>query len=190
MSPEEFKWGEMTSVHHLVQYLLTTESTTVETYLQCPQNHNTGGALQAVSNCYVISAGNARPVSISQWMANWTEPTRHLCTTCQRQMNMMFKFQQPWPLIAFDFAWQTPEIEPELPLHVNGNNIQYRLRGIIYYGENHFTSRIISETGQTWFHDGITTGQSVIYEGDVRDLRLLNMCQGKQASMAVYTQKD
>ena len=102
-------------------------------------------------------------------------------------MDMMFQFQQPWPLIAFDLAWQRTEIDAELLVHVNGDNISYKLRGIIYFGENHFTSRIISETGQTWFHDGITTGQSVIYEGDVHNVRALNMCQGKQASMAVYT---
>ena len=190
ISAEQFKWGELTSVHHVMQYLLTTAGTTIESYLECSQHHNAEHALQAVSNCYVVSAGTTSPVSISQWMADWKEPTQHQCTTCGRQMNMMFQFHQPWHLIAFDFAWQRTEIDPELLVHVNGDNVLYKLRGIIYFGENHFTSRIISEMGQTWFHDGITTGQSVIYEGDVQDVRALNMCQGKQASMAVYTKAN
>ena len=102
-------------------------------------------------------------------------------------MNIRFQFRQLWPLIVFDLAWKKTEIDPQFVLTVNGVSKQYKLRGIIYFGNNHFTSRIISYTGQTWFHDGITTGQSVIYEGEIQHLKAINTCQGKQASVAIYT---
>jgi Helitron helicase-like domain at N-terminus/PIF1-like helicase len=42
--------------------------------------------------------------------------------------------------------------------------INYRLKGLIYWGEFHFVSRIIDNNGQVWFHDGMTTGSSCEWE--------------------------
>jgi hypothetical protein len=36
---------------------------------------------------------------------------------------------------------------------------------IVYYEENNFTSRIISNDGNIWFNDGIATGSKNIKEG-------------------------
>ncbi|KAJ7870202.1 hypothetical protein B0H14DRAFT_2204935, partial [Mycena olivaceomarginata] len=43
-------------------------------------------------------------------------------------------------------------------------------RGIIYAGENHFTSRIIKENGAIWYHDGIATGRKCEYDGQFHAL--------------------
>ncbi|KAI0788943.1 hypothetical protein BC629DRAFT_1273008, partial [Irpex lacteus] len=43
----------------------------------------------------------------------------------------------------------------------------YKLIGIIYYGNNHFTSRIISNSGDIWYHDGIETQSQCQYEGNI-----------------------
>jgi len=47
----------------------------------------------------------------------------------------------------------------------NSGAIAYRLRGLIYWGDFHFVSRIIDKSGQVWFHDGMTTGSSCQWEG-------------------------
>ena len=47
--------------------------------------------------------------------------------------------------------------------HSSGT-ITYRLKGLIYFGEFHFVSRIIDGSGQVWFHDGMTTGSSCKWE--------------------------
>ncbi|KAJ7095666.1 hypothetical protein C8R44DRAFT_554443, partial [Mycena epipterygia] len=41
----------------------------------------------------------------------------------------------------------------------SGRLVRLRLRGIIYHGTSHFTSRFIDATGMVWFNDGITTGR-------------------------------
>ncbi|KAJ7086964.1 hypothetical protein C8R44DRAFT_539248, partial [Mycena epipterygia] len=41
----------------------------------------------------------------------------------------------------------------------SGRLVRLRLRGIIYHGRAHFTSRFIDATGMVWFNDGITTGR-------------------------------
>jgi hypothetical protein len=43
---------------------------------------------------------------------------------------------------------------------------KYILRGIVYYGNNHYTSCIISEDNSVWYHDGMQTGNSMILKGD------------------------
>ncbi|KAF8218438.1 hypothetical protein L208DRAFT_1351415, partial [Tricholoma matsutake] len=40
----------------------------------------------------------------------------------------------------------------------------YYLRGVIYFAANHFTARLITRSGMVWYHDGIFTGRSLIYE--------------------------
>ncbi|KAJ7823110.1 hypothetical protein B0H13DRAFT_1659253 [Mycena leptocephala] len=42
-----------------------------------------------------------------------------------------------------------------------------RLRGIIYGGQGHFTSRFVDVHGYMWFHDGITTGSTCLPEANL-----------------------
>ncbi|KAF9459929.1 hypothetical protein BDZ94DRAFT_1170775 [Collybia nuda] len=64
------------------------------------------------------------------------------------------------------------------------------LRGIIYHGDNHFTSRIISRKGQIWYHDGMLTKETCIEDGTLEDMSSgeLKECQGKDFILAVYSQ--
>jgi hypothetical protein len=39
----------------------------------------------------------------------------------------------------------------------------------MYYTGNHFVSRIISPTGEVWYHDGIETKRQCIHEGHLID---------------------
>ena len=62
------------------------------------------------------------------------------------------------------------------------------LKGIVYYGENYFTSRIITKDGKIWFNDGITTGGKSIEEGHLSTMadKNLRKCKGKDLVLAVY----
>jgi len=81
----------------------------------------------------------------------------------------------------------TTTVDHSLAVAVEGQTEpkQYCLRGVIYYGSNHFTSRIISSTGQVWFHDGIVTGRSTEYEGTLEDV-VLTVCRSKQPCVLIY----
>jgi hypothetical protein len=37
----------------------------------------------------------------------------------------------------------------------NGEHVLFHLRGVVYLGNNHFTSYRISQSGNMWYHDGI-----------------------------------
>ncbi|KAJ7030888.1 hypothetical protein C8F04DRAFT_961062 [Mycena alexandri] len=67
-----------------------------------------------------------------------------------------------------------------------------RLRGIIYGGDAHFTSRYISAQGSVWFHDGMTTARSYVEEGhiDSMDAASLVHARGKTALVLMYARTE
>ncbi|KAF8239988.1 hypothetical protein L208DRAFT_1211973, partial [Tricholoma matsutake] len=40
----------------------------------------------------------------------------------------------------------------------------YKLRGVIYHLNDHFTLRFITEAGFVWYHDGMSTGHEMEIE--------------------------
>ena len=65
------------------------------------------------------------------------------------------------------------------------------LRGIVYHGGYHFTSRIVSSKQQIWYHDGINTGKICLRDGMLgsQSEDRLRVCRGRDLVLAVYTQK-
>ncbi|KIM35719.1 hypothetical protein M413DRAFT_56254, partial [Hebeloma cylindrosporum] len=82
-------------------------------------------------------------------------------------MAMHKKFVKAQPLFAVDFAGNEIEIDNQLCIEVDDVEFSYSLLGIVYYGNDHFTARIILNDGSIWFHDGITTGQTTVYDGSL-----------------------
>jgi hypothetical protein len=185
-APALFGWGELTSMDQLLRYLFDTPFSTLTSCLICTQHHLVESSAQIAGTCCVLSAGTVSHSSISSWVSNMMESTQHICAHCYGPVQMRFNFCRPWPLIAFEFAWQSPEINVHIVVCVNGVEIQYSLAGVVYFGHEHFTCRLISSAGLVWFHDGITTGQSVINEGHVNTVGSLSICRGKQAAVAIY----
>lgn len=96
------------------------------------------------------------------------------------------------PMVALDFTGQrkVPKIDVEFEIYINNVRVVYILRGVIYFGDDHFTCRIVNEDGLVWYHDGIATQNSVIYEGKLGDTKLdLKKCRDKIASGAIYSKK-
>ncbi|KAF8325502.1 hypothetical protein F5887DRAFT_873953 [Amanita rubescens] len=69
---------------------------------------------------------------------------------------------------------------------IKNNQYSYKLCGIVYFGESHFTARVVYNNGMVWFHDGLATGQKLIYEGMLNNCPSLNQCKGKDAIVALY----
>ncbi|KAF8069903.1 hypothetical protein FPV67DRAFT_1412876, partial [Lyophyllum atratum] len=63
------------------------------------------------------------------------------------------------------------------------------LRGVVYYGEHHFTCRYLDEYGSVWFHDGLATGRHLICETDPSSVELAS-CGSRRASLAVYIKES
>jgi hypothetical protein len=92
------------------------------------------------------------------------------------------------PLLALDFAGHQIEIDNPISIKIENLEYRYSLVGIVYYGGDHFTARIILQDGQIWFHDGITTRQTTQHDGSLTlNCPELYTCEGKRASLAIYS---
>ncbi|KAJ7018579.1 hypothetical protein C8F04DRAFT_977051 [Mycena alexandri] len=82
------------------------------------------------------------------------------------------------------------EYSQTLTFDVDGSLSILKLRGVIYGGDHHFTSRYITPTGGVWFHNGISTGRSWVFEGDLNNLPNghLTSARGKIAVNLIYAQ--
>ena len=104
-------------------------------------------------------------------------------------MQTIKRICQNIPILAFHFAGQKPFIDSTFTVNINGQIITYILSGVIYFGNYHFTSRIIDKSGLIWFHDGIATKNDVIYEGTITSNIDLSVCKERFASAAIYSIK-
>jgi len=41
--------------------------------------------------------------------------------------------------------------------------VRYILKGVVYLANEHFTECVITDTGMVWYHDGMFTGRSCVY---------------------------
>ena len=186
VSPRNFTWGRFSSVTSILQYLLSTPSTTIQTTMRCKNNHVIENRASNTNFC-LLSLPSPAPADIATWMSTLSEETNITCSSCTEKLVMNHKFMYPsLPLIALDFSGHNIQINYDFDVSIDDRNIQYKLCGIIYFGDSHFTSRILYDN-MVWFHDSVVTGQTTIYEGIVHDLLdSLNTCRGKDASLVVY----
>ena len=187
--PHYFTWGQYTSVCNLLEYMLTTPHVTLNSYLTCKNNHATNPRATNNNTCCLIYAGTNIYDSILSWVADMSETTSHKCPSCGELQLLKNEFAFPLPVIALDFSGQRIELNHTFTIAINNADVLYKLRGIIYYGDSHFTSHVIFDNSMTWFHDGIATRQSLIYEGILSNIsESLFICRGKNAHVAIYAQ--
>ncbi|KIM48492.1 hypothetical protein M413DRAFT_62862, partial [Hebeloma cylindrosporum] len=111
-----------------------------------------------------------------------------VCRFCSGDISIYKEIVKAQPLLAIDFAGHKIQIEHQISIKIEHLEFTYSLCGVVYYGNNHFTARIILHDGSIWFHDGITTGQTTIYMGSLTlNCPDLNICRGKDASPALYS---
>jgi len=186
---DKFPWGGFTAVADILNYILATNETTVNSIITCP--HDTSYYGTDLESC-VMAAGRGAKSSVRSWMANWKEHSNHFCELCDDHRQIVMKICKVMPIVALDFTGQrkVPKIDANFEIYMNNERVVYILRGVIYFGDYHFTCRIVDEEGLVWYHDGIATQNSVIYEGKLGDTTLdLKKCRDKKASGAIYSKK-
>jgi len=91
-------------------------------------------------------------------------------------------------IIAFELRDKATVLDAIVSVRqLTGTDLDYRLAGIVYFGDAHFVARIIREDGQIWFHDGITTRRNLIYEGSIGSGQVdLSSAHSKDAHTGIY----
>ena len=130
-----------------------------------------------------MSAGTNPYVSTTDWIQNYKEDSRLLCEECNQCLQRTYSFSRIPDLIVFEFEGRDICIDPEVTITCGDNQSHtMKLQGV---GELHYTCRVIIDE-QIWFHDGISTGANMLYDGQLLPTTDLQHCKGKQANIAIY----
>ena len=184
----DFRWGQFTSISSVLEVLLQTRNEVIKAKYTCPQGHiDNIRQPNSIFSC-LVSVGNNYPdlVTIEEWMTNMREVSHRRCRLCTQQLTMVSKFHRIPELLAVEFSGKHPIINSSIRLNGNGTRYEFVLKGIIYFGGSHFTSRIVGNDDHTWFHDGAVTGIHSQYQGMLNNLGDLMNCQGKVATAVLY----
>ena len=89
------------------------------------------------------------------------------------------------------FEYPDKDIRTSHKIHfeTDEGHVALHLRGIVYLGGRHFTSRVIDPDGTVWYHDG-QMGYACQMEGHLEQMNSpsLKECKGRKLVLAVYAQ--
>ncbi|KAF8874595.1 hypothetical protein BD779DRAFT_1450804 [Infundibulicybe gibba] len=162
----------------------------------CPSSHPVAKRWREGDNCHIAPGIQPAP-SIQERLNHFETISLIKCIICNEYLIRRYSFAQKPALLSFDFSDAVnldgsinvdniPCLNPQVEIKVQGKTINFRICGIIYYGESHFISRVVASGGIVWVHDGMTMGSRPEYEGELLSLGDLRKCQSKTATAAIY----
>ena len=136
-----------------------------------------GKILYNCTNCGTSSTSTSRVTSLYsisrkkyatiQEHIDATSNKTKKCTQCGQDVSKTYKYNSPIRFQAIGLSQQSQDIEISKSIKVC--SVVIPIRGAIYYSSGHFVCRIISPTGEIWYHDGIETRQQCVREGYLAD---------------------
>ena len=170
-----------------MDYTLQTPFPVGQSSLICANAHTIDSEGATISiNSYLVSSAYSNSDSVQHWMSNFMHATGHICPFCGYSLKQVFRLIQPIPLLVIDLSSKNLYIDHSIEIGIMNSKKLYSLRGVFYYGMNHFTSRFISHEGTIWFHDGMTTNQKMEKEGMLDSKVDLLFCRDMHACGVIY----
>jgi hypothetical protein len=182
-----------TSVGTLVTRVLHPITSVPELYLHCSQcDHNTLISNENKVHRMIYISSNATgstPQVLDNHMHHHSEI---ICFNCNTPFPSKTHFSRTPKILAFDLTDRNVTLSTKVSvMGVTCSTVLY-LRSLIYYGDFHFTCRIIDISGNIWFHDGMTTGNTSINDGKIGHVSQHNLhkCRNKKICLAIYAQSS
>ena len=182
-APQNFAWGTFVSLHELLYDVFLSEL-----FVRVPKflcDHHPSANMQfnpMPLQSFLMSSGMDQFSSISEWIQCDSQLVRQRCQECGLQLKQQTEWRVVPDILSFEIGLSAQmKIDPEISILVNGNSHLYQLRGVIYFGGQHFVARLVEQDTTIWFHDGIITGRNMIYEGQLESVDLKHCHDGKKA---------
>ena len=143
-----------------------------EGWMTSPERH---GSYKSATTTAWLKALNCRKSEI-------------ICPSCSKkavrhlQLNSM-------PSFIMIAAAPIQKIKVNWEHYMSMNNTQYRLCGLVYFANWHFTARIVTDDGNIWFHDGMHTQHVCAAESNIANTpsqTLSKVQNGCECYFAIY----
>jgi hypothetical protein len=129
--------------------------------------------------------------STNSWFQNWQEESAANCLQCQSGQKVIRQFSIAPEMLVFGLNVTGMAISKTVRVKgANNKDSMLPLKGVVYSGEFHFTSRIISGK-DVWYHDGMITRSKCWNEGNATSFseKKYMSCNNKDAVLAIYAKK-
>ena len=127
--------------------------------------------------------------TISQILENHMHhQSQQICSNCNAPLETKIHFNETHKIYAVDVTDRNVTLSRTVKIQGSVQATTLHLKGLVYHGGYHFTCRIIDESGNIWFHDGIATGRISIKEGKFGSVSQPNLkkCRNKQLCLLIY----
>ena len=127
--------------------------------------------------------------SISQILeSHMRHQSQQVCGNCNAPLETTIHFSETHKIYAVDVTDRNVTISRTVKLQGSVRATTLHLKGLVYHGGYHFTCRIVDESGNIWFHDGMTTGRTSIKDGKFGTVSQPNLkeCRNKQLCLVIY----
>ncbi|KAF8231790.1 hypothetical protein L208DRAFT_1275577 [Tricholoma matsutake] len=167
LSDALFHFGHYTSVHNLFLTLLKSDYPITRTTRQCINLNHATFHESTVNSAMIRVSTQPDSYSLQTIINHFQELLPSRCQTCNQQQIRLTTVVSHPPLLAFEWHVHAPTLNNTLHITAGATYHTYHLCGIIYFSHGHFTSHIIDQDCQRWFHDGILTGVNLRKESRV-----------------------
>jgi hypothetical protein len=188
-APENFSWGTFVSLYQLLYDVFLTELIVRVPKFLCDLHPSVNIQFNPMPlQSFLMSSGTDQFSSISEWIQCDGQLVRHRCQECGLHLKQKTEWRVVPEILSFEIALSAQMIiDPKISIVVNGNSHLYQLRGVIYFGGQHFVARLIEQDTTVWYHDGVLTGRNMIYEGLLESVDLKHCHDNKTPSALFYT---
>ena len=187
-SPPLFPYGTRgTSVSALASAILAPQNFVAISSPECTNCEYSEASIDDRLD-FVLYEKEDTPKSTSHWLRSLEHETHERCPECFSAMMQPISFKSAPNVLIFEINSRNIKVSKTLKFEQEGETVVLDVKGLIYHGDFHFTSRIIGTDSIVWYHDGMTTGSSCENEGDFDKFSSKNLlkCKGKKLILVVY----
>jgi len=187
-NPAEFPYGTRgTSVTALTAAILAPRDIVAVSKPECIECDYSGPIMDDGLE-FILYEKVDTPKSTSQWLGSLRHHNHERCPDCSSALTWPITFVSALNVLVLEINSRNIKISKTLKFVQDGESIVLKVRGLIYHGNFHFTSRIIGTDEIVWYHDGMTTGRTCENEGDFDKFSNKKMMKskGKVLTLVVY----
>ncbi|KAF5317458.1 hypothetical protein D9758_018660 [Tetrapyrgos nigripes] len=131
--------------------------------------------------------------SIVSWMSDLTEIQAGRCDfpDCMERRMFTTRFVSVPKILCFYLGTydNSPNMYVDATFNLSVNNVAYKyeLAGVIYFGDQHFTARVVDPDLGCYYYDGMEHGGALRWNGNLKECTIhLNRCRGRKANSVFY----
>jgi hypothetical protein len=190
--PGLFPYGLVgTAVNELAKQLLRSDNVIASAWQQCIECENESNLHNDLQTCVIqCDYDHDCTTSVCLQRRFRERHPRRRCAQCDGEIDNIMRFDVLPKILVLAVSDASVRVSKKISFHDDGSVVVFGLKGIVYFGDFHYTARVCTG-GSVWFHDGIVTGRGCTYEKKLSEFTdaELSTCNGKTTSLVIYAQK-